>query len=177
MTAPDDLSLGEWVVLGLVAEGRTHGFAVSRELARSGSVGRIWSIPRPLVYRAIASLVSRSLVEEVGPAPGLAGPQRRLVEVGTEGRAALGRWLEAPIDHVRDARAELLVKLLLLERSGRDRAPLLAAQAARLEPILAGLQDQLAASGGFDSTLARWRLYSAEALARFVEELLAERPH
>jgi PadR family transcriptional regulator AphA len=168
------LSLTEWAVLGLIAEGRTHGFAVGRELAPTGSVGRIWTIPRPLVYRAIATLGTRGLVREAGSATGELGPPRRLVEVTAGGREALDRWLGEPIAHVRDGRSELMMKLLLLERSGRDPSGLLAAQQALFARIVDRRAEQLAASEGFDTTLARWRLYSAEAALRMVAELLAD---
>ncbi len=167
------MSLNEWAVLGLLAEGETHGFAVSREFAASGSLGRIWTIPRSLVYRAIAMLVARGLVVETGTAPGDAAPTKRLVRVTAGGRAAIGEWLDKPVPHVRDARSELLVKLLLLDRAGIDATPLLRAQAAMVGPMLESLRIQLGRDGGFDSTIVRWRIYSTEALARFLGDLLS----
>jgi DNA-binding PadR family transcriptional regulator len=173
MGASKTLSLNEWAVLGLVAEGETHGFAVSREFAASGSIGRIWTIPRPLVYRAIAMLVTRGLVVETGTAPGAAAPTKRLVRVTAVGRTAIDEWLDKPVTHVRDARSALLVKLLLLDRAGIDATPLLRAQAARLEPMLESLRSQLERNDGFDSTIVRWRIYSTEALAIFLDDLLS----
>jgi PadR family transcriptional regulator AphA len=169
-----DLSLSEWAVLGVVAEGRTHGFAVSRQLLHDGSVGMIWTIPRPLVYRAIASLTTLGLVREVGSAPGSSAPRRRMIEATPTGRAALASWLAEPVAHVRDARSELMTKLVLLDRAGLDPRELLEAQAAALEEILAGLHEQLTRTEGFERTLARWRLCSAEAAAAFVAELITE---
>jgi PadR family transcriptional regulator AphA len=170
---PKTLSLNDWAVLGLLAEGETHGFAVSREFAATGSLGRIWTIPRPLVYRAIAMLVARGLVVETGTAPGAAAPTKRLVGVTATGRAALGEWLDKPVSHVRDARSELLLKLLLLDRAGIDTTPLLRAQAALVGPMLESLRSQLERSNGFDQTIVRWRIYSTEALARFLDDLLS----
>jgi PadR family transcriptional regulator AphA len=175
VTSVEELSLREWAVLGLVAEGETHGFAVGRAFAADGAIGRIWTIPRPLVYRALTSLRAAGLVTETGSVPGVRGPARRLIKVTPKGRAALRRWLAEPISHVRDARSELLVKLLLLDRAGRDPVGLLEAQAARLHPMLAGLRAKLAQSDGFDATLARWRLTSAEALEGFVAALITAR--
>src|ERR1700678_302209 len=100
MGFPKSVSLNEWAVLGLVAEGETHGFAVSREFAASGSIGRIWTIPRPLVYRAIAMLVVRGLVAETGTAPGAGAPTRRLVSITAAGQHAVAAWLEKPVAHV-----------------------------------------------------------------------------
>jgi DNA-binding PadR family transcriptional regulator len=172
MGASKTLSLNEWAMLGLLAEGESHGFALSREFGASGSLGKIWTIPRPLVYRAIAMLVARGLVVETGTAPGAAAPTKRLVRVTADGRAALTEWLETPIAHVRDARSELLVKLLLLDRSGSESTTLLREQATMVQPMLESLRDQLDRSDGFDSTILRWRIYSTEALARFIDDLL-----
>ena len=177
VSSTNDLSLGEWAVLGLVAEGETHGFALSRAFAPDGVIGRIWTIPRPLVYRAIASLQSTGYVRETGSVPGVRGPERRLIDLTAEGRVALDSWLAEPVAHVRDARSELLVKLLLLDRAGLDARDLLEAQAERIRPMLVGLREKLAQAEGFDATLARWRLASAEALANFVAELIDDRQH
>jgi PadR family transcriptional regulator AphA len=172
VTTSKDRSLGEWAVLGLVAENQTHGFALGRAFAPNGVIGTIWTIPRPLVYRALASLEAAGLVREVGSVPGERGPERRLVEATPEGRVALDYWLAEVVAHVRDARSELLVKLLLIDRAGRDPRGLLEAQAARLDPMLDGLRRKLAEAEGFDATLSRWRLRSAEALASFLAELI-----
>ena len=168
------LSLNEWAVLGLVAEGETHGFAVSSKFAHDGLFGRIWTIPRPLVYRAIDSLVAQGLVIETGSAPGAGGPPRRVIEVTKSGRVALDAWLAAPVAHVRDARSELLMKLFLLERAGRELSPLLEAQWAALSPMLDSLRERLSQSVGFDTTVLRWRIYSTEALGRLLGELIEE---
>lgn len=161
-------------MLGLVAEGETHGFAVSREFTHDRPFGRIWTIPRPLVYRAIDSLTARGLVIETGSAPGTGGPPRRVIDVSEMGRAALDAWLSTPVAHVRDARSELLMKLYLLERAGRELLPLLEAQAAALSPMLVSLRERLSKSEGFETTVLRWRISSTEALGQLLRELIAE---
>ena len=42
------LSLTEWVVLALLAEAPSHGFAVARTLSRVTALGEVWTVPRPL---------------------------------------------------------------------------------------------------------------------------------
>lgn len=170
-----ELSLSEWAVLAVVAEGETHGFAVARSLSSDGALGRIWAVPRPVVYRAITRLTDLGLVEERGSAPGSAGPRRTLVRATRSGRAAARRWAAAPVDHVRDMRTHLLLKLALLDRDGRDRLPLVRAQRDRVAPVVQGLQDHAAAAEGFDAVLARWRYESAGAALRFLDGLLEER--
>src|ERR1700754_2528423 len=108
----EELTTGEWAVLALIAEAPTHGFAVARSLAPEGAVGRVWAMRRPLVYRTIDVLTDRALVRAAGTEASASGPRRTLLEVTAAGTDAVARWLEAPVEHVRDARSELMLKLL-----------------------------------------------------------------
>jgi hypothetical protein len=90
----DDLGAGDWAVLALLAERPTHGFAVARAMSPEGEIGKVWTMRRPLVYRAI--------------------------------------------EHVRDARSLLTLKLLFLGRGDGDQTPLLTARRKRFESLLGG---------------------------------------
>jgi len=168
------LSLADWTVLGVVAEEPTHGWAVTRELDANGALGRVWTVPRPLVYRSLATLASKGLIEDCGEAPGARGPQRTIVRVTPRGRAALRRWLETPVGHVRDVRSELLVKLALLDRAGHPREELVQRQLAQLAPVFGALRKRRR-DGGFDDVLVAWRRESALAVRRFLESLARPR--
>jgi PadR family transcriptional regulator AphA len=133
------LSLADWVVLGVIAAEPTHGFAVARELAADGELGRIWTVPRPIVYRSLATLAEHALVEETGVAAGARGPRRTLFRITRSGRTALRGWLAEPVEHVRDVRGAFLVKLALLDRAGEPRARLVQRQIDQLEPVFAAL--------------------------------------
>jgi PadR family transcriptional regulator AphA len=165
------LRLTEWVVLAVAAEGTTHGFDIARELDEGGDLGRIWTVKRPLVYRAIDSLVSAGLVSTVGVEEGDRGPQRRLLQTTPVGRRAVTRWLGEPVDHVRDVRTELLLKLALLHRARKSPVTLLRRQREVLGPTVTGLRAHLEEAEGFDAVLARWRMESAEAVERFLDSL------
>ena len=56
------MALPEWTVLVLLSQRPAHGFAVSQLTAPDGELGRIWRIPRPVVYRAIGRLLDAGLV-------------------------------------------------------------------------------------------------------------------
>ena len=84
-----------------------------------GELGRIWRIPRPVVYRAIGRLVEAGFITPASVEPGL-GPQRTIYTVTVPGREAAEHWLSTPVEHVRDIRSHLLIKLALLHRAGRD---------------------------------------------------------
>jgi DNA-binding PadR family transcriptional regulator len=169
-----DLSLTEWAVLALTAEHPTHGFAIAKELAPDGDLGRIWTIPRPIVYRALARLEQDELVKELGVEPGDGGPQRTRFGATPGGRVAVEEWLRTPSRHVRDLRTRLLLQLRFLDRRGRDLTPLAAAQLEQLQPILTALAEQVGATTGFVGLVARWRYESAQAAARVLEGLVAE---
>lgn len=165
--AMPDLSLTEWVVLALVAEGPSHGFAIGRELQPNSDLGRILTVHRPLVYRALDRLSTGGLIEQVGTEPGEAGPNRTVMRASRRGRASLKQWFVTPVDHVRDLRIEFLIKLRLTERLGRDAGGLIAAQRAELEQTLS----KLAEAGNDDDVVDRWRQHNATAARNFLNGL------
>jgi PadR family transcriptional regulator AphA len=164
-------SLHDWAVLGVLAAGPTHGFAVSKALAAGGDLGRVWTVTRPQVYRSIDRLVDLGLLEAGEREPGDAGPQRTILALTPTGRARLRRWAAQPVAHLRDVRSELLLKLLLGERLGVDRGALVAAQREAFAPAVAALADAAASATGDDAVVAAWRHESALAVARFLERV------
>ena len=164
------MALAEWTVLALLSQRPAHGFAVSQLTAPGGELGRIWRIPRPVVYRAIGRLVEADLITPASVEPGL-GPQRTIYTVTPQGRAAAEQWLSTPVEHVRDIRSHLLIKLALLHRAGRDPAGLLARQRAVLDPIARAVQAQQASIDGFDAILLAWRRATAAAALGFLDQL------
>jgi PadR family transcriptional regulator AphA len=167
--ASEQLLLGEWACLGIVYPAPTHGFAVAAELKPSGEIGRVWSLSRPLTYRAIEQLVARELVAVVGEERGIAGGNRTLVAATRSGRAQLRRWLRTPVDHLRDVRSELLLKLVLARRCAVEIGPMLVEQRARVAAMGAVLEAQ--AQENPDDVVARWRVESAGAAQRFLDGL------
>ena len=165
MAAPE-LSLTEWVVLALVGEAPTHGFAIARELQAESDLGRILTVHRPLVYRALARLRESGLVQDSATEPGDAGPSRTVMRTTRKGKAALKRWFVQPVDHVRDLRIEFLIKLRLTERVGNEVEPLVHAQRDELAPTF----DQLAAPAAGD-VVDQWRRHNAIAARTFLTDL------
>jgi DNA-binding PadR family transcriptional regulator len=165
------LSLAEWLVLCIVCEQPMHGFGVARLLGQNGSVGQVWRVPKPIVYRALQRLELLALVRTAGEQPSSQGPVRSLIEVTAAGRDAAAAWLRRPVSHTRDIRSQLLAKLALLDRAGRNPLPLLEAQREQLKPIAGALQDQLAASSGFDRTVVLWRYETVSATLRFLDDI------
>jgi PadR family transcriptional regulator AphA len=166
-----DLSLTDWAVLGVVAERPTHGWPVVRALAPDGELGRVWTVTRPLVYRSLGTLEGKGLIEPCGEAPGGRGPHRVVLRATAAGRGALRRWLGMPVEHVRDVRSHLLVKLALLDRAGRSPQDLVAKQLAALAPVFDAVKRPVRHSG-FDATIGTWRREQALAVERFLRAQL-----
>ena len=121
-SAGPSLSLSEWLVLCLVGEEPRHGFAIARLLGAGGSLGQVWRVPKPVVYRALQRLEQLGYVRTTGVQPSTEGPVRSLIDVTPAGREAVSAWLARPASHNRDVRSELLAKLALLDRAGGTRA-------------------------------------------------------
>jgi len=164
------MALPEWTVLVLLSQRPAHGFAVSQLTAPGGELGRIWRIPRPVVYRAIGRLVEAGFITPASVEPGL-GPQRTIYTVTAPGREAAEHWLSTPVEHVRDIRSHLLIKLALLHRAERDPGGLLTRQRAVLDPIARAVQAQQAGLDGFDAILLAWRRATAAAAVGFLDEI------
>jgi PadR family transcriptional regulator AphA len=165
-----EMSLPEWLVLTILSRQQAHGFAVAQLTASGGHLGRVWQIPKAVVYRAIGRLLEAGLIVPEGTEPGL-GPQRTVYAATDEGREAAQRWLHEPVEHVRDIRSELLLKLALLDRAGEDPADLLRAQRAVLEPLVGAIESRRASSQGFEATLLAWRRATAIAALEFIDTI------
>jgi DNA-binding PadR family transcriptional regulator len=170
MSAGPSLSLAEWTVLALISEHPTHGFAIAQLTAPGGELGRIWQIPRPVVYRAIGRLEEAGLVTPQVVEPGR-GPQRTIYSATSPGRRSVVDWLDTPVRHVRDVRSHLLIKLALIDRVGTDPTRLLRRQRAILQPIAAAIATERPPRHGFDATLLAWRRASAAAALSFLDDI------
>jgi DNA-binding PadR family transcriptional regulator len=173
-TGGQRLSLAEWLVLCLVREEPTYGLVLVGLLTRDSGLGQIWSVPKAMIYRALQRLELLGLIETVGEQRTSLGPVRSLYQATPAGQLAAAAWLSAPVEHARDVRSELMVKLALLDRTGADSQALLRAQLTRLLPVAAALDDRLRATTGFDHTLVLWRHEAITATMRFLEALTAQ---
>jgi PadR family transcriptional regulator AphA len=170
MNPGSPLSLAEWTVLTLISENPTHGFAISQLTATDGELGRIWHIPKPVVYRAIGRLEASGLIAPQAVEPGR-GPQRTIYSATSAGRKAAAAWLDTPVEHIRDVRSQLLIKLALLDRAGTDAAGLLQRQKAILQPIASAIATERPQRQGFDATLLAWRRATAAAALSFLDDI------
>ncbi len=176
MRLDDTLSLSDLVVLCLLVEQPQHGFAVARELRPDSGIGQVWTVHRPLVYRAIEHLLGAGLVEPTHQEPGAQGPSRTIYRATRKGRDRARQWLARPVAHPRDARTELLVKFMLLARTGRPLAPLARTQLDRFQPLLERLDATAGAAEGSDQVVAWWRVESLRATTTVLRRIVDGAP-
>ncbi len=166
-------SFAEHVCLVLATQGVAHGWGLGSVLAPDGEIGRIWSLTRPLTYRAIDGLVDKGLVTRRGRSAGH-GRDRVIIAPTAAGRRTATRWLDAPVQHLRDVRTELLVKLALRDRAGLDNESLLSTQQELFEPVIGALTST---PGSEDDMVDLWRRESARAVRRFLDQALNPPQH
>lgn len=169
------MSADDWAVLGAVAERPSHGYAIAQLLAADGPLGQVWTLERNEVYNALRKLMKLDLIREDTSQPGR-GPARTVLSATPAGRRLFRKWLSQPVDHVRDVRTLLLLKLVLLDRSHRDPTTLIDAQKAKLAPILEGLERERNGAEGFDGVLALWRVTSCRATLQFLDRMRTQQP-
>lgn len=164
---PPQLSVTEYAVLALLAEEPSHGFAMSKELEAASKVGRVFTVRRSLVYRALDRMVDMGYAEPVTTEKDQ-GPKRVIHRITRAGRRRLRSWLTEPVEHVRDLRIEFLLKLAFLQRSGESPLGLIREQRAALESTLTALDDP-----GERATdhVELWRRHNAAAAAAYLADL------
>lgn len=165
------LSLPEWLVLCIVCEQPTYGFAVAGLLAPDGRLGRVWRVSKPTIYRAVLQLERLGLVRMTGQHHASQGPDRLLITATQPGCRAARGWLRQPVAHGRDVQPELLLKLALLDRAAGDPRELLKGQRAEFGPLAAALASQVEATTGIEHTLAMWRHQAMSATMQFLDEV------
>jgi len=165
---PPTLSTTEHAVLGVLAQGPSHGFAVSKTFATGTELGRVLTVRRPLVYRALDRLVDAGLARPLHTEKGDAGPQRVVLEVTDRGRRRLRDWLSTPVTHVRDLRIEFLLKLAVITMGGDSPIELIRLQRATLEPTLSALDEP---DTPVTDHVELWRRHNAAAAGAYLDHL------
>lgn len=168
------MSPAAYAVLGAVAQGPTHGFAIARRLQPVGDLGQVWSLSRPLVYRELTRLIERDLVREQTDEVGDRGPRRTVVTVTIDGQAETDRWLAEPVGRVRDFRSMFLLKLALINGVDGDPRPLARAQQIAFEQRLDQVRRELTGATGFDARVLLWRELSTRSAIEFVDAILTD---
>ena len=168
----EELLLGEWACLGVLAERRAHGYDVAMRFAAAGDIGRVWSMSRPLTYRSLDQLQQRGVIAAVTEERGLAGGNRTIFAPTRSGKAMLRRWLSEPVEHLRDVRTVFLLKIVLCDILTIETQALVDAQRSLFQPMANSLKRPLRRGQAVDPVEV-WRDESSRAILRFLDRLAA----
>ncbi len=163
--AHKDAQLARDVVLALITHHPTHGWAIKEQLSPEGDLGQAWSLSKQLVYRAIDSLDDSGLVRRAQPKDG-GGADRVIITATAAGKRATTEWLNAPVQHLRDVRTELVVKLMMRERFELPMSEFLLRQRAVFEPMINAIE-----KAPSTTAVSLWRKESASSVRRFLARL------
>lgn len=167
----DRLSLADNVCLTLIVNGAEHGWAVVQQLQPTTPLGRIWSLSRALTYRSIEHLIELKYVRRRGVTAGR-GADRRLVHATSLGRSKAHNWLQTPVEHLRDVRTELLLKLELRTQAKKSNVAFIRRQQKMFGPVIATLGARARSSR---IPVDLWRSESAKSVDAFLHRLLPKR--
>jgi DNA-binding PadR family transcriptional regulator len=178
MAAASELTPNELCLLALLVERPAHGWGLADTLSRTGEIGQIWSVARPLVYTALRRLETEGFIETAGIERGSRGPHRVVYRPTGKGGRTAHEWLLEPVEHVRDIRSLFLLKLVLTQRLGLDPEPLLVAQRALVIPFVGFLESRLedvdSAREPAEATVLLFRLETARTTLRLIDHVLEQ---
>ncbi len=161
-------------MLAFLGEGAAHGFRVAAVFAKEGELGRVWTIQRPQVYRAIEYLEARGYLSAVKQELGDNGLPRTLYRLTAPGQEALKVWLKTPVLHLRDGRSDFILKLIFTKRRELDDKPLLNAQHQHFSTVLKTYKTALERAAEPERIALEWRITAARAALSFLENKLEQ---
>jgi len=130
-------------------------------------LGRIWSLSRALTYRSIEHLIDLKYIRRSGVTAGK-GADRRLVHATPLGRGVTRQWLDAPVEHLRDVRTELLLKLELRAEAKKSNIAFIRRQQQSFAPVISSLG---ATARSSNAPVDLWRSESAKSVDAFLRKL------
>jgi DNA-binding PadR family transcriptional regulator len=109
-----ELSDQEFVVLGIIMDGATHGYEICQS-----ELNHIWHIPISQTYALLRRLEQEKMVTFHLARQGHR-PQKKVYALTNEGRMAFLSWVKNPAEKIRNIRTEFLSKLFLIRRLRLD---------------------------------------------------------
>ncbi len=175
MTIHRDLLPAEYVTLGFLAIQPAHGYDVARRWAAS-PVASVLSADQAMVYGYLRTLEREQLVDWTETRVGRR-PPRRVYTVNEDGWSPLRAWLRQPVQRMREARLDLLLKLFFLESIDPDAIPgLIRDQVGVCERYVADARARLAAAEGFERLVRESKLSAGEATLAWLAPLAPPAP-
>jgi DNA-binding PadR family transcriptional regulator len=109
----------EYILLGLLLEKPSHGYALFDRLQAAPDLSLIWRLKRSKLYYLLDKLVEEGfLTGSVDSGNGY--PDRKVFHITEKGKDAFNVWIEEPVQNSRHVRIAFLSKLYFAERQGKE---------------------------------------------------------
>ncbi|MDQ7041542.1 MAG: PadR family transcriptional regulator [Rhodothermus sp.] len=160
-----------YVLLGLLASGPRHAYALYRELRRSDGLWMIWRLKLPRLYAMLGRLEREGLIRSE-LVPQVRRPARRVFRLTPAGEARYRQWRTEPVQHGRDIRQLFLAKLYLARRDGPEAVRvLLQKQRAVCQRWLDELPKAPPSADGFARAVWHYRRRYVEMLLDWLQDV------
>lgn len=111
----------EYILLGLIREEPTHGYALFEKLRNNPELSLIWQVKRSKLYYLLDKLETEgyltSFISKEGPYP-----ERNVYQITSKGSEILEQWLYSPVLSSRYVRLAFLSKLYFAIREDKEKA-------------------------------------------------------
>jgi DNA-binding PadR family transcriptional regulator len=163
----------DYVLLGLLAPGPRHAYALYRELRRSDGLWLVWRLKLPRLYAILDRLERTGLIRsETVPQP--RRPARRVFRLTPDGEARYRQWRTEPVRRGRDIRQLFLAKLYLARRDGPEVArTLLQNQRDLCRQWLDELRTAAPPADDFARAVWRYRVRHVETILTWLDDVEA----
>ena len=162
----------EYILLGLIQEEPTHGYALFEKLRNTTELSLIWQVKRSKLYYLLDKLETdgylTSFLSKEGPYP-----ERNVYQITNKGSEVLEQWLYSPVLSSRYVRLAFLSKLYFAIRENREKAiELISTQIEVCREWLSSLEegDLTLDKGEFiNSQVYQFRIGQIEAMIKWLE--------
>jgi PadR family transcriptional regulator AphA len=111
----------EYILLGLIREEPSHGYALYERLRNTSELSLIWQVKRSKLYYLLDKLEKDSYLTSSAKKEG-AYPERKIFQITIRGSQILDEWLHSPVLSSRYVRLAFLSKLYFAVIQDRESA-------------------------------------------------------
>lgn len=163
----------EYILLGLIREEPSHGYALFERLKNTQALSLIWQVKRSKLYYLLEKSEKEGYLE-ASTSPAGPYPDRKVYRITGLGRDVLEGWLHTPVRSSRFIRLAFLSKLyFLVEEDTKAAEVLIDAQLAICQSWLQNLKKQNQAIGPGDfisKQVYSFRIGQIQAMIGWLEE-------
>ncbi|HXF50548.1 MAG TPA: PadR family transcriptional regulator [Dehalococcoidia bacterium] len=167
-------TVAHYALLGLLHLAPAHGYELARRLRADPGLRRVVALNPPMLYALLHDLEADGYV--AGAAQPDTYPPRVLFRPTDAGADAFRRWLETPVERLREVRNDFLLKLYFARSLAADRGlGLLERQIAAVERYIerTAAERDAADPGSFERLVLDSKVTAAKSTLRWLDRYRA----